>query len=120
MTVAQSILYASEYSNGEFNMMYAIRGPSIISFCHPQWSWWLSCLPLEPKFMDSNPTEGDGLLWAIKVCSTTSFKGEVKLLTPCRKIFGMSKNLTGMKKIFHRQNSSFHSPFHPALLLGDF
>jgi hypothetical protein len=37
--------------------------------------------------MGSNLAEGDGLLREIKDRSTPSFRGEVKLSTPCRKIF---------------------------------
>jgi hypothetical protein len=35
------------------------------------------------KLTGSNPAEGDGLLVAIKIHSTTSFGGEVKPSSPC-------------------------------------
>jgi hypothetical protein len=47
--------------------------------------WWLSCLPLDPRFMVSNPAKDDGFLRVIKIHSPTSYRGEVKLLAPCRK-----------------------------------
>jgi hypothetical protein len=43
------------------------------------------CWPQDPKFARSNPTKGDGFLRVIKICSMTSFEGEVKLLVPCHK-----------------------------------
>jgi hypothetical protein len=33
---------------------------------------------LDPRFAGSNPAEDDGYLMVIKICSMTSFKGEVK------------------------------------------
>jgi hypothetical protein len=33
----------------------------------------VACLPLNPKFVGSNPAENDGFLRAIKIRSTTSF-----------------------------------------------
>jgi hypothetical protein len=45
----------------------------------------------EPKFSDSNPAEDDGLLRAIKISSTTSFGGVVKLSAP-RHFYGTLKN----------------------------
>jgi hypothetical protein len=33
---------------------------------------------LDPRFAGSNPAEDDGYLMAIKICSMTSFKVEVK------------------------------------------
>jgi hypothetical protein len=46
----------------------------------------VACLLLDPGFAGSNPAEDDGFLRAIKFCSTTSLKGEVKLSVPCCKI----------------------------------
>jgi hypothetical protein len=40
-------------------------------------------LAIGPKLTGSNPAEGDGLLMAIKIHSTTSFGGEVKPSAPC-------------------------------------
>jgi hypothetical protein len=47
---------------------------------------WLACLPWEARFVGSNSAEDDGFLRVIKIRSTTSFGGEVKPSTPCRKI----------------------------------
>jgi hypothetical protein len=46
----------------------------------------VSVLSLDPRFADSNPADGDGLLRAMIIRSTPSFGGEVKLSAPCRKI----------------------------------
>jgi hypothetical protein len=43
-------------------------------------------LPLDPRFMCSNPAEGDELLRAIKIRSTSFLGGEVNPLAPRRKI----------------------------------
>jgi hypothetical protein len=43
-------------------------------------------LTLDPRFLGSNPAEGDGFLKTIKICSIPSFGEEVKLLGPCHKI----------------------------------
>jgi hypothetical protein len=39
-------------------------------------------LPLDPRFTGSNPAEDDGILRVIKICTMTSFVGEVKLAVP--------------------------------------
>jgi hypothetical protein len=38
---------------------------------------------LGPRFAGSDPAEEDGFLRVINICSTTSFRGEVKLSVPC-------------------------------------
>jgi hypothetical protein len=43
----------------------------------------VACLPLDPRFTGSNLAEDDGFLRVIKIHSTTSFGGEVKLSVPC-------------------------------------
>jgi hypothetical protein len=48
---------------------------------------------MDPRFMGSNPGEGDGFLRAIKFCKTTSFGGEVKPSAPLRKISPNVKEL---------------------------
>jgi hypothetical protein len=55
---------------------------------------------LDPRFVGSNLAEDDGFLRAIKIRSATSFGGEVKPSVPCRKMYGMLKNPTSMKKHF--------------------
>jgi hypothetical protein len=55
-------------------------------------------MPLDPRFAGSNPAEVDGVLRAIKIHRTTSFRGEVKLSVPCRKILHV-KNPYGTKEI---------------------
>jgi hypothetical protein len=54
-------------------------------------------LAIGPK--GSNQAEDTGFLRAIKVCSTTSFRGEVKLAVPCRKILQHVKDPCSMKEI---------------------
>jgi hypothetical protein len=44
----------------------------------------VSVLAIGPKVRGFKPDRGDGLLWAIKICSTPSFE-EVKTSAPCRK-----------------------------------
>jgi hypothetical protein len=46
----------------------------------------VACLPLDPKFAVSNPTEDDGILRATKIRGTISFGGEIKPSAPNRKI----------------------------------
>jgi hypothetical protein len=41
---------------------------------------------MDPKFAGSNPTKDNGFLRVMKVHSTTSFRGDVKLSVPCHKI----------------------------------
>jgi hypothetical protein len=60
--------------------------------------------------MGSNSAEYNAFLRAIKICSMTSFGGEVKPLAPCHKILWHVKNHMNVKEIVGRQNSSaiFH------------
>jgi hypothetical protein len=48
--------------------------------------WWLSCLPLDPRFMGSNPAENVGFLTEKKIRSTTFLERELKSSAPGRKI----------------------------------
>jgi hypothetical protein len=67
----------------------------------------------------SNPAKGDGFLRATKICSTTSFGGEVKPSVPCCKILQLVKDPYHMKRDTCRQNSwTFLAKFLPASLLG--
>jgi hypothetical protein len=61
---------------------------------HPQWS---ACLPLNPRLTGSGLNEYDGFLVVTKIYTTTSFRGEVRLLVPCRKILWHVEEPTGMK-----------------------
>jgi hypothetical protein len=54
---------------------------------------------------DSNPAKDDGLLRAIKFCSTTSFGGKLKPSIPCHKILWHVKDPYSMKKILCRWHS---------------
>jgi hypothetical protein len=54
--------------------------------------WWLSSLPLDPRFAGSNPSDDNGYLPAVKILSTTFFGREVKPLVSYRKIYDMLKN----------------------------
>jgi hypothetical protein len=76
------------------------------------WGWNLSynwvalgglmvaCLPLDPRFADSNPAEDDGFLRVIKIRSTTSFGGEVKPSAPCRRLTACKRTLQAWKRYF--------------------
>ena len=46
---------------------------------------WLSYLPVDPKFADSNPAGVDGFLQRVKILSMTSFGKDVKPWIPCRR-----------------------------------
>jgi hypothetical protein len=61
---------------------------------------------LQPKLGGSNPEEDDGFLKVIKILSTPSFGGEVKLSDPCRKIKGHVKISSNYEQgYFVRPNS---------------
>jgi hypothetical protein len=53
------------------------------------------CLQLEPWFAGSKTAEDNGFLRGIKIQSTPSFRGEVKLLAPFRKILQHDKDPSG-------------------------
>jgi hypothetical protein len=53
---------------------------------------WLLYFPLNSGFAGSNPGERDGFLRAIKIRSTTSFRGEVKPSATCFKILRHTKD----------------------------
>jgi hypothetical protein len=55
------------------------------------------------------PNRGDGFLRAIKICSTPSFRGEVKPSAPCCKILQYIKELYENERYF-RQNPSIPLP----------
>jgi hypothetical protein len=59
---------------------------------------------LDPRFAGSNPAEDDGFLRAIKIYSTTSFGGDIKLSVPSHKILWHLKNVYSIKDTC-RQNS---------------
>jgi hypothetical protein len=66
----------------------------------------LAYLQLDTRFAGSSPAQAP------------SFRGEVKPSVPFRKILRHVKGpLEVCKRYFVRQNSSFHSPVTPALLL---
>jgi hypothetical protein len=65
----------------------------------------VACLPPHSRFACTNLAKDDGFLGAIKLRSTTSFRGEVKPSVPCRKIVGILKILTSMKEIIRRKIS---------------
>jgi hypothetical protein len=46
----------------------------------------VACLALDPRFVGLNPAEEVEFLRAKKICSTSSFGGEVKTSVLCRKI----------------------------------
>jgi hypothetical protein len=52
----------------------------------------VSMLAIGSKVHGFRPGQGDGVLTVIKIHSTPSFGGEVKLLAPHRKIFMPCKN----------------------------
>jgi hypothetical protein len=50
-------------------------------------------LQLDPRFVASNPSEDGRFLRAIKIRSTTSFRGEVKPSIPCHSFVACSRTL---------------------------
>jgi hypothetical protein len=88
-------------------------------YSRPRWRGLVvACLPLDPRFTGSNPAEDNGFLRVIKICSMTSFGGEVKSSVPCRR-FTAWKNFTSMEKMLCKQNSvaMFLTHVSPASLL---
>jgi hypothetical protein len=78
----------------------------------------VSVLPIRLKIWEFKPGRGRWILRAIKIRSTTSFGGEVKLSVPCRKILRHVKDPYSMKEILRKQNLAATSPqFSPASLL---
>jgi hypothetical protein len=55
----------------------------------------VACLPLDPRFADSNLAEDDGFLRAIKIHSTTSFRKEWKPSVPCPMLQGWKRYFVG-------------------------
>jgi hypothetical protein len=72
-----------------------------------------------PKVRGLKLGEDDGLLKAITIHSTTSFRGGVKPVVPCHKILWHVKRSLQYERDTCRQNSqTFLAKFLPALLLG--
>jgi hypothetical protein len=63
-------------------------------------------LPLDPRFVGSNPAESDGFLRTIKIRGTNSFGGEVKPSAPFPKILWYVKDPLRYDKDTDRQNST--------------
>jgi hypothetical protein len=78
----------------------------------PSRPWWsTSSVPeLDQRIVGLNPTDDHRFLRAIKIHSTTFFRGEAKESIPCCKILRQVKNLTCSKEILCRQNSAAISP----------
>jgi hypothetical protein len=53
----------------------------------------VSVLATGPKVAGSIPAEVDGFFRVIKICSTTSFRGEVKPSVPCRRFKARKRTL---------------------------
>jgi hypothetical protein len=73
---------------------------------------------LHPRSAGSNPAEDDGFLMAIKIHSTTFFKGDVKPMVPCHKILWHIKNPYSMREILEGKIHGHFSSFFSASLLG--
>jgi hypothetical protein len=65
---------------------------SVILFHITLGGQWFVFLPLDPRFVGSNPDEGDGFLREIKIRSTFSFGGEVQPSVHCRNILRYVKD----------------------------
>jgi hypothetical protein len=63
----------------------------------------------------------EGVIRAIKICSTTSFGGEIKMLVPCHRFIAYKRNLWAWKGCFvgKTQWPCFFTHVSPALLLDD-
>jgi hypothetical protein len=79
---------------------------------------WSACLPLDLQFASSNPAEGDGLLIAIEIRSTSSFGGEVKPAVTCRNILQHVKELYEYERDIYRYSLTFLAQFLPTSILG--
>jgi hypothetical protein len=58
-------------------------------------AYWLRCLPLDPRFMGSDPAMDDGLLRVI-IHKIASFGWKVKQSAPCCKILQYVKDPCGV------------------------
>jgi hypothetical protein len=76
-------------------------------------------IAFDTRFAGSNPAEDDRYLMAIKIRSMTSFGGEVKPMTQCRKILRHVKDPLKYDRGTDRQNSTAisHPAFHASLVL---
>jgi hypothetical protein len=63
-------------------------------------------LPVDPRFVGSNPAEDDGFLRAIKVRST-SFGGEVKPSVTCKILWYVKRPLQYEGDIFRKNSRAF-------------
>jgi hypothetical protein len=75
-------------------------------------------LQLDPSFAGSNSAEGDGLLRAIRIRSSTSFGEEIKPEAPCRKSLACKNHLQYEKNTSEGQIYHFLRPL-PCLLPDD-
>jgi hypothetical protein len=60
----------------------------------------VSVLELDPRFVDSSPTEGDGILRALQILSTTFFGGKENPSVTCRMILWRVKETERHEKYF--------------------
>jgi hypothetical protein len=75
----------------------------------------VSVLAIRPKVCGLKPGQGNGFLRVIKVCSTPSFRGEVKPEAPCRKVLWHEKyHLQVWTEILNKAKFSSHLPIPPA------
>jgi hypothetical protein len=77
-------------------------------------------MPLDKRFMGSNPANNNRLLRAINIRSTPSFEGEVKLSAPCKISWHVKEPLEASKRYFAKQNSSYPLPSPHVLQQDDF
>jgi hypothetical protein len=67
-----------------------------------------------------NPAKSDGFSWAIKICSTTSFTGEAKLLAPCHKILQHVEEPWIYEQRYRQNSQTLLAMILLAFLLGVF
>jgi hypothetical protein len=77
----------------------------------------VACLSLDRSFAGSNPAEDDGIFKGDKICSTTSFGGEVNRRSHLVRFYGMLKNRTGIKEVLLGKIQYFLRYIPPASLL---
>jgi hypothetical protein len=76
----------------------------------------VSVLAIGPKVREFKPGRGDGSLRVIKICSMPSFRGEVKLGTPCHEFLQHVKDcLESMNK--NTSQGQIHLSLYPFFLL---
>jgi hypothetical protein len=82
--------------------------------------WWLSYLPLDPRFTGSNPADDDGFLRALRIRSTTFFERNESRPSHVVRYYGMLQDPYDMNEILVAKIHGYLLPGFSAFLLGVF